>query len=43
MGLSCSCGRISREDDELEILKWPLVEKVGVTGDPTSEDEELAV
>jgi hypothetical protein len=33
----------SIEEVELEYLKWPRVEKVGVTGDGSSEAEEFWV
>ena len=33
-------GSNSREDEELEYRRWPRWEKVGVTGEPMSDEEE---
>jgi hypothetical protein len=43
-GLSCM-GRKAKSSDEVELepRKWPLAEKVGVTGDARSDEDELVV
>lgn len=44
MGLSFNCGGRSREEVELDMRKWPFAgEKVGVSGEATSDEDEFVV
>jgi hypothetical protein len=40
-GLAGLIGDSSMDEDELEYLRWPRVENVGVTGEGRSEADEL--